>query len=142
MTAKKNIIILLVEDNPGDARLTKEAVRESQRGSDLKVVSDGLEALEFLRGVGRFERAVRPSVVILDWNLPKMGGAELLGEIRKDARLKDLSVVVLSSSSALADIKAAKEGGANAYFTKPSDFEEFIAMASSIEDFYGWATDY
>lgn len=130
--------MLLVEDNPGDVRLMREALREVGARSRLHVVGDGVEALRFLRGVDEYARSARPDVIVLDLNLPRMGGREVLAEIKADPRLRHIPVVVLSSSAAEEDIAAAYGLHANCYVTKPADLDHFIDVARAIESF--WCT--
>jgi chemotaxis family two-component system response regulator Rcp1 len=130
------IVILLVEDNPGDVRLTREALKESKVRNAMDVVNDGVEALAFLRRQGKFESATRPDLILLDLNLPRMGGLEVLGEIKADDALKSIPVVILTTSQAEQDIVRSYKLFANAYVTKPVDLEQFITVIKSIEDFW------
>ena len=130
------IEVLLVEDNPGDVRLTREALREGKVRNNLSVVSDGVEAIAFLRKEGRYAHAVRPDVILLDLNLPKKDGREVLQDIKADATLRHIPVVILTSSQAEQDILRAYDLHANCYVTKPVDFEQFITVVRSIEDFW------
>ncbi len=126
------IEILLVEDNPGDVRLTIEALRESKVRNNLQVASDGVQALDRLRTAG----AIRPDLILLDLNLPKKDGREVLGEIKADPTLKTIPVVILTTSSAEQDVLKSYELQANCYITKPVDLEQFITVVKSIEDFW------
>jgi CheY-like chemotaxis protein len=128
--------ILLVEDNPGDVRLTIEALRESNVRNTLSVARDGVEALAFLRRTGKFSNAVRPDLVLLDLNLPRMDGREVLREIKSDPELRTIPVVVLTTSRAEDDIQRSYELQANCYIAKPVDLDQFIAVVKSIEDFW------
>jgi two-component system, chemotaxis family, response regulator Rcp1 len=135
-TNHPTIEMLLVEDNPGDVRLMREAFRETGARSRLHVVGDGVEAMKFLRGEDGYADAVRPDVILLDLNLPRMGGREVLAEVKSDPRLKHLPVVVLSSSSAEEDVAAAYGLHANCYVTKPADLDRYLAVARAIESFW------
>jgi two-component system, chemotaxis family, response regulator Rcp1 len=128
--------VLLVEDNPGDARLTTEALKEGRLRVNLSVVRDGVEALKFLRREDRFSGAPRPDLVLLDLNLPRKDGREVLSEMKDDSCLRDIPVVVLTTSSAEQDIARAYEMHANCYITKPVDMDEFIGVVRAIEDFW------
>jgi CheY-like chemotaxis protein len=130
------IEILLVEDNPGDVRLTIEALNEGNVRHTLHVARDGVEALEFLRRQGRFADAVRPDLILLDLNLPRMDGREVLGAVKSDAHLKTIPIVVLTTSHAEQDIRNSYELQANCYITKPVDLERFINVIRSIENFW------
>ena len=128
--------ILLVEDNPGDVRLTREALKEAKVRNNLHVVDDGVKALEFLRREKGYEDAVRPDLVLLDLNLPRKSGREVLEEIKKDPNLLQIPVVVLTSSEAEQDIAQAYELHANCFVTKPVDLDQFISVVRSLEDFW------
>lgn len=128
--------ILLVEDNPGDVRLTREALKEAKVRNNLHVVDDGVKALEFLRRENEYEDAVRPDLILLDLNLPRKGGREVLEEIKKDPNLLQIPVVVLTSSQAEQDIAQAYELHANCFVTKPVDLDQFITVVRSLEDFW------
>lgn len=128
--------ILLVEDNPGDVRLVREALREGGRTSDLHVVDNGAKALAFLRREAGYEDAARPDLVLLDMNLPRVSGREVLREVKSDPRLKTIPVVVLTSSEAEAEIVRAYGLHANCYVTKPVDLDRFIAVIQAIETFW------
>ena len=130
------IEILLVEDNPGDVRLTKEALKEGRFANRINVAVDGFEAMAFLRREGKYANASRPDLILLDLNLPKKNGREVLAEIKADSNLKRIPVVVLTSSQAEKDIVATYNLHANCYITKPVDFEQFICVVRSIEDFW------
>jgi two-component system, chemotaxis family, response regulator Rcp1 len=128
--------ILLVEDNPGDVRLTREALREGKVRNNLAVASDGVEAVAYLRKEGVHANAVRPDLILLDLNLPRMDGREVLAEIKADPALRHIPVVVLTSSQAEEDIVRAYDLHANCYVTKPVDLDQFIRVVESIEDFW------
>jgi len=130
------IEILLVEDNPGDARLTREAFNEGRLLNNLTVVTDGVEAIAYLRQQGQYSKAVRPDLVLLDLNLPKKDGREVLEEIKTDGHLKTIPVVVLTTSSAEEDVTRAYGSHANCYITKPVDLDQFLRVAQSIENFW------
>ena len=130
------IEILLVEDNPGDVRLTKEALKEGRFANLINVAVDGFEAMAFLRREGKYANASRPDLILLDLNLPKKNGREVLADIKADSDLKRIPVVVLTSSQAEKDIVATYNLHANCYITKPVDFEQFICVVRSIEDFW------
>ncbi len=140
MTATENkprsIEILLVEDNPGDARLTIEAMREAKLSNHLHVVEDGVEAMQFLRREGRFGAAPRPDLILLDLNLPKKDGREVLAEIKSDPALKRIPVVVLTTSRAEQDVLAAYDLHANCYVTKPVDLDQFMKIVQQIDAFW------
>lgn len=130
------INILLVEDNPGDVRLTVEALKEGKVHNQLSVARDGVEALAFLRREGEFADAPQPDVILLDLNLPKKDGREVLAEIKADERFRRIPVVVLTTSKAEEDILRSYALHANCYVTKPVDLEQFITVVRSIEDFW------
>jgi two-component system, chemotaxis family, response regulator Rcp1 len=128
--------ILLVEDNPGDVRLTREALKEGKVRNNLNVAQDGVEALAYLRREGRHAGAVRPDLILLDLNLPRMDGREVLAAIKADPELRPIPVVILTSSQAEQDIVRAYDLHANCYVTKPVDLDQFITVVKSIEDFW------
>lgn len=130
------IEILLVEDNPADVRLTQEALLEEKLVNNLNVVNDGVEALAFLRKEGKFADAVRPDLILLDLNLPKKDGREVLEEIKNDDNLKCIPVVVLTISDAEADILKSYDLHANCYITKSIDLTQFSRVVKSIQDFW------
>lgn len=130
------IQILLVEDNPGDVRLTKEALRGARVANELHVVGDGEEAIEFLRQRGNHADAPRPDIVLLDLNLPRIDGVEVLADIKSDPDLAKIPIIVLTSSSAEVDIQRAYELHANCFISKPVDFTEFIGAVRSLEGFW------
>ena len=128
--------ILLVEDNPGDVRLTQEAMKEGKMRNNLSVARDGVEAMAFLRQEGEFKDVPRPDVVLLDLNLPKKDGREVLAEIKADPELRRIPVVVLTSSKADEDIASSYDSHANCYVTKPGDLEQFMEVIRSVEGFW------
>jgi len=128
--------ILLVEDNPGDVRLAMEALREGKVRNNLHVVTDGLEAMAFLLREGKYALSPRPDLILLDLNLPKKDGREVLAEIKANERLRRIPVVVLTTSKAEQDILKTYDLHANCYITKPVDLEQFIAVVKSVEDFW------
>lgn len=128
--------ILLVEDNPGDVRLTKEALKDGQIANELHVVTDGVEAMDFLHKRGEHADAPTPDIVLLDLNLPRKDGDEVLDEIRNDEGLACLPVVILTSSEAEEDVVRSYELRANAFLTKPVDPEEFIELVKSFQQFW------
>jgi CheY-like chemotaxis protein len=130
------IEVLLVEDDPGDVLMTREAFEEHKVRNRLTVVSDGVDALAYLRGEEPFTDAVRPDLVLLDLNLPKRDGREVLAEIKNDESLRQIPVVILTTSQAEEDVLASYRLHANAYVTKPVDFERFIAVVRKIDEFF------
>jgi len=130
------IEILLVEDNPGDVRLTKEALKEGKVYSNLHTVKDGVEAMEYLRHQGRFKDAPRPDIILLDLNLPRKDGREVLEEIKSDEKLKRIPVVVLTTSKAEEDVLRTYNLHANCYVTKPVDLEKFMVVVKTIDSFW------
>ncbi|MFI6095361.1 response regulator [Lentzea sp. NPDC051213] len=132
-----NVIdVLLVEDDPGDALMTQEAFDHHKIRNTLHVVKDGVEALEFLRREGQYENAPRPGLILLDLNLPRKDGREVLSEVKADAELRSIPVVVLTTSEAEEDILRSYSLHANAYVTKPVDFDRFIEVVRQIDDFF------
>jgi len=132
----KMIDILLVEDNPGDVRLAQEALKESKVRNKLFIVEDGVEAMMFLRQQGKYKDAPRLDLILLDLNLPRKSGREVLTEVKTDENLKRIPVVVLTVSKAEEDIIKCYDHHANCYITKPLDFNQFIEVTKSIEDFW------
>ena len=128
--------ILLVEDNPADARLTREVFEGGRLSTHLNVGSDGEQALAFLRREGIYESAPRPKLVLLDLNLPRKDGREVLEELKRDSTLCRIPVIVLTTSAAQSDIMRAYELQANCFITKPLDLDEYFAVVRSIEDFW------
>lgn len=130
------INILMVEDNPGDARLTREALKDNKLANNLFHAKDGVEAMAFLRREGEHASMPQPDIVLLDLNLPRMDGREVLAEMKEDASLKHIPVVVLTTSEAESDILRSYELHANCYITKPVDLDKFIQIVHGIEDFW------
>ena len=136
MKLDRSIEILLVEDNPGDARLAEEAIREAQVRNNLSWVMDGVEAMTFLRKEGKHQQAPRPDLILLDLNLPRKDGREFLAEIKKDEELKRIPVIVLTTSEAEEDISRSYRLKANCYITKPAQLHQFVNVIRSIEEFW------
>ena len=130
------IEILLIEDNLGDVRLTMEALKEGKVSNNLSVVKDGVEAIAFLRQEDKYADAPQPNLILLDLNLPRKDGREVLAEIKQDPDLKRIPVVILTTSQAEQDILKTYDLYANCYITKPVDLEQFITVVSSIETFW------
>ncbi|MBX7265121.1 response regulator [Micromonospora sp. Llam7] len=130
------IEVLLVEDDPGDVLMTQEAFEEHKLRNRLNVVSDGAEALAYLRREGRYADAVLPDLILLDLNLPRRDGREVLEEIKRDEALRRIPVVVLTTSQADEDILRSYQLHANAYVAKPVDFEQFISVVRQIDEFF------
>jgi len=130
------IEVLLVEDNPADVRLTQEAFREGRVANHLNVVSDGVEALEFLHKTGKYTGVPRPDLILLDLNLPRKNGREVLEEIKSDPSLRRIPVMILSTSKADWDLQHAYNLHANCYIEKPVDVEQFLSVVRSIGDFW------
>lgn len=128
--------ILLVEDNPADVRLTMEAFKDSKILNNLNVVNDGVEAIQYLKKEGSYTNSTRPDMVLLDLNLPKKNGREVLAEVKSDDTLKTIPIVVLTTSQSEEDISSAYKLHANCYVTKPVDFDNFMRIIGSIEDFW------
>ena len=129
-------IVLLVEDSPGDVRLTQEAFRDAGKSIELRVAADGVEAMAFLRREGVHADAPRPDFILLDLNLPKMDGREVLAHIKEDEDLKTIPTVILTTSDAQADILTSYQLQANCYLSKPVQLEEFESLVKSINDFW------
>lgn len=134
--AIRTIDILMVEDDPGDVRLTREALKGSKLLHSLNVVEDGVAALDYLRKVGPYQQAIRPDIVLLDLNLPKKDGREVLAAIKQDAALRAIPVVILTTSQAEEDVLRAYNLNANCYVTKPVDFDQFMRIVRTIEEFW------
>jgi len=132
----KPIEILLVEDNPGDIRLTQEALKDAKIINNVNLAKDGVEAISFLRREGNYTGAVRPDLILLDLNLPKKNGLEVLEEIKSDLDLKRIPVVILSVSKLEEDIIKTYNNYANCYIIKPVDLNQFLEVIKSIEDFW------
>ena len=128
--------ILLVEDNPGDYRLTKEALREGKVYNNLHWAQDGVDAVDFLKRRGKHADAPRPDIILLDLNLPKKDGREVLSEIKGDEELRTIPVVILTTSQAEEDVLRSYDLHANCYVTKPVDLEKFITVIQSIDRFW------
>ncbi len=128
--------ILLIEDNPGDVRLTQEAFKEGRLAIDLNVVMDGVEAINYLKKEGNYSDATTPDLILLDLNLPKRDGREVLQEIKTDDHLKRIPVVVLTTSNAEQDILKSYNLHVNCYINKPVDFDKFFDIIQKIEDFW------
>jgi len=128
--------ILLVEDNPGDARLAQEALKEGRMSSRLAVVVDGVEGMSYLRREGEYAAAPRPNLVLLDLNLPRKDGRQVLAEMKADPDLRRIPVVVLTTSQAEQDITRCYDLHANCYITKPVDLDRFISVVRSIEEYW------
>ena len=136
MKMERAIEILLVEDNPGDVRLTREALREGHVRNNLSVAKDGAEALAMLRREPQYGEAARPDLVLLDLNLPRLDGRQVLAEMKGDPNLRRIPVVVLTTSKAEEDVLRSYDLHANSYITKPVDFDQFIKVVHSIEEFW------
>jgi CheY-like chemotaxis protein len=134
---KANLIsVLLVEDDPGDVLLIREAFSEQKVGNILSVVSDGMQAIEYVRGEGDFAERERPDLILLDLNLPRKSGTEVLAEIKADPELATIPVIVLTTSEAEEDVLHSYQAHANAYITKPVDFDRFRQIVHKIDDFF------
>jgi CheY-like chemotaxis protein len=136
MKTVRPVEVLLVEDNPGDVRLTQEALKDTKLANGLHVATDGEEAMAFLRRQGRFANAPRPDAVFLDLNLPRKDGREVLAEMKADPALRHIPVVVVSSSQAEQDIVMTYNLGVNCYVTKPLDLDQFVSVVQAIEHFW------
>lgn len=136
MSESKPIEILLVEDSPGDVRLTVEAFKEGKMHYELHVAKDGVEALEFLNKEGEHENAPTPDLILLDLNMPRMGGREVLSHIKEDEHLKRIPVCILTTSDSERDVFDSYNLYANSYITKPVDIDQFINVVQSIESFW------
>ena len=130
------INVLLVEDSPGDVRLTQEALRDANRAIHLHVAVDGIEAMAFLRREGQHARAPRPDLILLDLNLPKMDGREVLAQIKADGGLKTIPTIILTTSEAEADITKSYQLQANCFLSKPVQLEAFESLVKSVNDFW------
>ncbi len=135
-TNSRPVEILLVEDNPGDVRLTREAFKEAKIVNNLHTVADGVEALAFLRREGRYASSPRPDLMLLDLNLPRKDGREVLAEVKTDPDLRRIPIVILTTSKAEEDILKTYDLHANCYIVKPVDFERFIDVVKMIEGFW------
>lgn len=132
----QEIDILLVEDNPADIRLTQEAFKETRLRCKLHVARDGAEALDFLRQNGRFATAPRPDMILLDLNLPKKDGREVLAEVKNSPQFKSIPIVVLTTSSATEDVRHTYNHHANCFITKPDGLDEFVDVVKKVEEFW------
>jgi two-component system, chemotaxis family, response regulator Rcp1 len=130
------IAILLVEDNPGDVRLTREALKEAKVRNRLSVAGDGVEALAYLRREGAYSAAPRPDIVLLDLNLPRKDGRQVLAEVKADPELRRIPIVILTTSKAEEDILKTYDLHANCFITKPVGFDQFVRVVQSIEHFW------
>jgi CheY-like chemotaxis protein len=135
-TAGRPVEVLLVEDSPGDVRLTREALKEGKVRNNLNVVCDGVEAMEYLLREGAYANATRPDIVLLDLNMPRKDGREVLAEMKADKNLRRIPVVILTTSEAEQDILRTYDLHANCYLTKPVDLDQFISIVKSVEDFW------
>ncbi len=135
-TAERPIEILIVDDNPGDVRLTVEALKDGKVQNRLHTAQDGIEAIAFLRRKGEYANAPLPDLILLDLNMPRMNGSQLLAEVKEDSALKHIPVVILSGSREIEDIAKANNLQADRYVTKPIDLEQFIRTVKSIIDFW------
>ena len=135
-TSERPIQILLVEDSPGDVLLTREALRDARVPNELNVVGDGEEAMRYLRHEGEFADRPKPDIVLLDLNLPRKDGREVLEEVKSDPELRRIPVIVLTTSSADGDVLRAYDAHANSYIRKPVDLEKFMRVVRSIEDYW------
>ncbi|WP_027483808.1 response regulator [Deinococcus pimensis] len=136
MQSRHPIEILLVEDNPGDVLLTQEALDEARLPNNLSVAEDGMHALRFLKREGEYSNAPRPDLILLDLNMPRKGGHEVLDEIKRDADLRAIPVVILTTSDHEDDVRRSYDAHANCYICKPTGFDDFFSVVRSIEDFW------
>ena len=132
----KPVEILLVEDSPGDVRLTKEALKDSKVANTLTVAEDGVEAMALLRREGKYAESVRPDLILLDLNLPRKDGRQVLEELKADEALRSIPVIILTTSQADEDIIRTYNLHANCYITKPVDLDKFLEVVRTIEDFW------
>lgn len=128
--------VLLVEDDPGDVLMTREAFEDHKLRNNLNVVNDGVEALAYLRGEGEYAGSPRPDLILLDLNLPRRDGRQVLKEVKADENLRRIPIVVLTTSEAEEDVLRSYDLHANAYITKPVDFEQFVSVVRHIDDFF------
>ena len=135
-TCGRPVEILLVEDNPGDVGLTRETLKDSKLLNHISVVEDGVEAMAFLRLEGKYAKATRPDLILLDLNLPKKDGREVLAEIKTDEQLRRIPVVILTTSSAEQDILEMYDLHANCFITKPVNLDQFTTVVNAIEEFW------
>jgi len=132
----KPVEILLIEDNPADARLVVEVLKDSKIKNKMHVIEDGVTAMDYLHQEGKYKDCSRPDIILLDLNLPKKDGREVLKEIKEDPKLKCIPVVILTTSSTKEDINQTYSNHANCFITKPVDFDQFLKVVQSIEDFW------
>ena|SRR5258706_16055733 len=132
----QKVNVLLIEDNAGDARLIAEAFKETKLKTDVRVVQDGVEAMYFLRSEGRYAYEERPDLILLDLNLPRKDGREVLSEIKQDVFLKQIPVLILTTSNQSQDIRFSYENHANSYIVKPTDMKSFLQVVENLEDFW------
>jgi len=132
----KKLEVLLVEDNPGDIRLIQEAFNEGDILSHLNVTRDGEQAMAYLRQEGTYSRSPRPAFILLDLNLPRKDGREVLEEIKRDESLRQIPVVILSTSTNVEDVRRAYDLHANCYVPKPIDMDQLVQLGKSLEDFW------
>ena len=132
----KPIEILMVEDDEGDVELALEALEDSKLVTNINIAKDGVEAMAYLRKEESFEKAVRPDVILLDLNMPRKNGREVLAEIKADKNLRDIPVIILTTSQVDEDVVKSYHLGANCYITKPVDFEQFVKVVKNIESFW------
>ena len=135
--APRRLSVLLVEDDPGDVVIAREALAAGQLSTHLEVVSDGVEAMDYLRNKGSYAKAIRPDLIVLDLNLPRMSGHEVLAEMKADPKLRRIPVVILSTSTAEADIAKSYDLHASVYVSKPVDFDAYTNVVKQIDDFFG-----
>ncbi|MFD1634422.1 response regulator [Haloplanus ruber] len=136
MSEREPVEILLAEDNPGDVKLTRKALEKGRLANNLHVANDGVETMQFLRGEGDYAETPRPDLVLLDLNMPRKDGREVLAEIKESDDLRRIPVIVLTSSEAEEDVIKSYEHHANAYLTKPVDFDGFIDVVGTLEKFW------
>jgi chemotaxis family two-component system response regulator Rcp1 len=136
MNSQQQIEILLVEDNPGDIRLTREALKEGKINNNINVVMDGEQAVDYLKGKDNYAGRITPDLILLDLNLPKLSGKEVLEIIKNDNTLKHIPVIILTTSKAEEDILQSYQHYANCYITKPVDFDQFSQVVKKLEDFW------
>jgi two-component system, chemotaxis family, response regulator Rcp1 len=132
----KAIDILLIDDSMGDVELITEVLQDSKVKNNLHVVNDGVQAMEFLKQIGKYKKAIRPDLIFLDLNMPRKDGREVLKEIKSDKTLRQIPVVIMTTSEDEQDISNSYDLQANCYVTKPLDFEQFIKVVRSIENFW------
>ena len=136
LQATRTLQVLLIEDNPGDVRLTQEVFKESTKDINLEVIMDGLEAIKYLNKESPYHQSITPDLILLDLNLPKLDGREILKRIKADENLRKIPVVVLSTSTAEQDVHHSYSLHANCFINKPIDFDSFFAIIKQIEDFW------